>query len=79
MPCVWAQFLFIVGVVTLTNEATGLYEKYRMKNSSAWAQASVELVQSESDTFDFPGFPNTESALVYLTHPLAGFYVSKRQ
>ena len=56
------------------NETTGLYEKYRMKTSSAWAQASVELVQSESDTFYFPGFPNTESALVYLTHPLAGFY-----
>ncbi len=56
------------------NETTGLYEKYRMKTSSAWAQASVELVQSESDAFDFPGFPDTEFALVYLTHPLAGFY-----
>lgn len=56
------------------NEATGLYDKYQMTTQSDWAEASVELVQSESDSFDFPGFPDTESALVYLTQPLAGFY-----
>lgn len=56
------------------NEATGLYEKYRMKTRSNWAGASVEITQSKTDTFTFPGFPDTESALVYLTHPLAGFY-----
>ncbi|WP_027251619.1 DUF2071 domain-containing protein [Photobacterium halotolerans] len=56
------------------NEATGLYDKYHMETQSSWAEASVDLVQSESDSFDFPGFPDTESALVYLTHPLAGFY-----
>ncbi|WP_261371906.1 DUF2071 domain-containing protein, partial [Yersinia mollaretii] len=56
------------------NEASGLYEKYAMVTESYWAKASVELVQSRYDRFDFPGFPDTESALVYLTHPLAGFY-----
>lgn len=56
------------------NESTGLYEKYTMQTSSIWAEAHVELVQSPSDSFDFPGFPDTESTLVYLTHPLAGFY-----
>lgn len=56
------------------NETTGLYEKYRMKTSSNWAAASVDLVQSEYDAFDFPGFPDVESALAYLTHPLTGFY-----
>lgn len=56
------------------NKATGLYDKYHMKTQSSWAEASVELVQSKEDSFDFPGFPNTESALVYLTHPLSGFY-----
>ena len=58
----------------ILNESTGLYEKYQMKTSSDWAAASVELIQSESDIFEFPGFPDIESALVYLTHPLAGFY-----
>lgn len=56
------------------SEVNGLYEKYYMETESEWAAASVELVQSESDSFEFPGFPDVESALVYLTHPLAGFY-----
>lgn len=56
------------------NEATGLYDKYHMETQSDWAEASVSLIQSESISFEFPGFPDTESALVYLTHPLAGFY-----
>ncbi|MCG2839334.1 DUF2071 domain-containing protein [Photobacterium sp. WH77] len=56
------------------NEVTGLYDKYHMETESSWAEASVDLVQSESDSFDFTGFPDTETALVYLTHPLAGFY-----
>ena len=56
------------------NEETGLYDQYGMDTESVWAQASVDLAQSKSDEFEFPGFPDTESALVYLTHPLAGFY-----
>ena len=56
------------------NEATGLYDKYAMNTRSDWAEASVLLSQSQDDCFNFPGFPDTESALVYLTHPLAGFY-----
>lgn len=56
------------------NETTGLYDRYCMTTASSWAEASVELTQSSDDTFNFPGFPDTESALVYLTHPLAGFY-----
>jgi hypothetical protein len=56
------------------NESTGLYDQYVMDTQSDWAASSVELIQSTQDTLDFPGFPDTESALVYLTHPLAGFY-----
>lgn len=56
------------------NESTGLYEKYHMETSSSWAEASVDLVQSEFDEIAFSGFPDAESALVYLTHPLCGFY-----
>lgn len=56
------------------NPRTGLYDRYAMTTESSWAEAAVELSQSEEDAFDFPGFPDTETALVYLTHPLAGFY-----
>ena len=56
------------------NEVSGLYDKYHMETTSSWAEASVSLTQDESDQLNFPGFPDIESALVYLTHPLAGFY-----
>lgn len=56
------------------NEGTGLYDRYEMNTRSDWAAASVQLTQTGSDAFHFPGFADTESALVYLTHPLAGFY-----
>lgn len=53
---------------------TGLYKKYQIHTRSDWAPAEVALTQSADDALHFPGFPDTESALVYLTHPLAGFY-----
>jgi len=56
------------------DDSTGLYKQYKMDTQSTWAEASVELTQHRDTNFDFPGFPDTESALVYLTHPLAGFY-----
>lgn len=56
------------------NEISGLYDKYHMETTSDWAEASVSLTQDESDLLNFPGFPDIESALVYLTYPLAGFY-----
>lgn len=59
------------------NENNELYEKYTMETESEWAAASVELAQSVSDKFEFPGFPDVESALVYLTHPLRGFYFTR--
>lgn len=56
------------------NELTQTYDRYQMTTSSDWAEADVELKQAPDAEFDFPGFPDNETALVYLTHPLAGFY-----
>ena len=56
------------------DEETGMYSKYLVNAESEWAAASVSLTQKVEDEFSFPGFPDTESALIYLTHPLAGFY-----
>lgn len=53
---------------------SGLYRRYYMHTRSSWAAAEVELFQDGHEPFDFSGFPDTETALVYLTHPLAGFY-----
>ncbi|ROQ30499.1 DUF2071 domain-containing protein [Gallaecimonas pentaromativorans] len=54
--------------------ATGLYRHYRMHTRAQWAPASVSLYQPQEEPFAFAGFEDTETALVYLTHPLAGFY-----
>lgn len=56
------------------NLDTGLYEKYRMSTSAAWGPAQLELTQSGDDALILEGFPDVETGLVYLTHPLAGFY-----
>lgn len=51
-----------------------LYRRYYMKTEARWAPAEVELVQQPEQKLVFPGFPDEETALVYLTHPLRGFY-----
>lgn len=52
----------------------GLYRKYKMTTHAAWAPAEVELRQNGSEKLHFPGFPDIETGLVVLTHPLAGFF-----
>ncbi len=53
---------------------TGRYSRYRMQTEAAWAPAEVELSQDAKSPLCLPGFPDTESGLVYLTHPLVSFY-----
>ncbi|PJX23513.1 hypothetical protein CAP50_07980 [Psychrobacter sp. L7] len=56
------------------DDASELYTKYVMNAQSDWAAASVSLQQTGEEILSFAGFPNIESALIYITHPLAGFY-----
>lgn len=56
------------------DETTGLYTKYRMTTQASWGPAELELVQEADTPMSLPGFPDIETGLVYLTHPLAGFY-----
>lgn len=56
------------------DQQTGIYKQYSMHTESAWASVNVELEQKQETECKFAGFPDTETALVYLTHPLAGFY-----
>jgi hypothetical protein len=56
------------------DESQKIYRKYKMTTDATWAPASVELSQTRDTRIELEGFPDTETGLVYLTHPLAGFY-----
>ncbi|EAQ79052.1 DUF2071 domain-containing protein [Blastopirellula marina] len=56
------------------DETAQRYARYQMSTKSDWAPASVELTSPSSAALDFPGFPDLDTALVTLTHPLIGFY-----
>ncbi|MDC2890532.1 DUF2071 domain-containing protein [Psychrosphaera algicola] len=56
------------------DESQKIYRKYKMTTDATWAPASVELSQTKGASIELVGFPDTETGLVYLTHPLAGYY-----
>jgi len=61
------------------NEQSKHYQKYNMTAKSDWgaAEINVQDLQRKAEDSDFPGFPNKETALVYLTHPMSGhFYLN---
>lgn len=41
-----------------------------------WGQASLEVIDQgrKSTDEDFPGFPDKETALIYLTQPMSGHF-----
>ncbi|MDO4795130.1 MAG: DUF2071 domain-containing protein [Brachymonas sp.] len=55
-------------------DAYGRYQYYEMRTEAQWAPAHVVLKSRNDQALDLPGFPDAETALVYLTHPLRGFY-----
>ena len=55
-------------------DEVGRYTKYRMTARSKWAPAELELEDSGDPIPALAGFPNLETGLVLLTHPLRGYY-----
>lgn len=56
------------------DHASGRYKSYYMHTAAKWAPAEVKLTQPEDLPMQLAGFPDLETGLVYLTHPLTGFY-----
>jgi len=52
----------------------GRYTKYQMDASSSWASAKLELEDTGKAPQELVGFPNLESGLVLLTHPMKGYF-----
>ncbi len=57
--------------------ADGLYSHYAIRTRSAWGSAALELRQGTGLFQQHGGFPDEETALVYLTHPLSGYYTRR--
>lgn len=52
----------------------GTYTRYSMETAAKWAPARVDLVGETAAGLSLPGFPDFETGLVFLTHPLRGYY-----
>lgn len=50
------------------------YTRYRMSTSSKWAPADLQLADTGQPVECLEGFPDLESGLVLLTHPMKGFF-----
>lgn len=55
----------------------GHYSHYAIETRSAWGAARLELRQTAGLTQQHNGFADEETALVYLTHPLSGYYTRR--
>ena len=56
------------------DKPTQRYTRYRFTTDSDWAPAQCTLEDSGEAVQQLGGFPNLETALVLLTHPLKGYY-----
>ena len=50
-----------------------------MRATSQWGEAHINVLDTGRKTEDknFPGFPDKETALIYLTHPMSGHFQLK--
>lgn len=55
----------------------GVYSQYALRTRSAWGGTTLQLRQTKGLAQPHPGFPDEETALVYLTHPLSGYYTRR--
>ena len=51
-----------------------IYRRYEMTTRSSWAPASLILADAGSAPSHLEGFPDVETAMLILTHPLTGLY-----
>lgn len=66
------------GRISFSCQAEGeVYHRYYMETKSGWAAAEVELEDAGEPVNHLDGFPDLETAMVVLTHPLDGFYLRR--
>ena len=58
-------------------DASGRYTSFRVSAKSRWAPMELDLIHEPAQPLSFPGFPDVETGLVFLTHPLTGYYTRR--
>ncbi|MDA0577891.1 MAG: DUF2071 domain-containing protein, partial [Verrucomicrobia bacterium] len=58
-------------------DASGRYRAFRISTQSQWAPALLELDHTPEAPLAFPGFPDRDTGLVVLTHPLIAYYARR--
>jgi hypothetical protein len=56
------------------NGDSACYTSFSVMTRSTWAPAVLELTDSGEPPQSFDGFPDLEAGLVFLTHPLRGYF-----
>jgi hypothetical protein len=56
------------------DDDAGRYSHYRMRTASDWASLQLELEDTGERVGQLAGFPDRETGLVILTHPLSGAF-----
>jgi len=61
------------------DEHNKYYEKYHMTAKGQYGTANIHVkdLKRKAEDGDFPGFPNKETALIYLTHSLSAHFFSR--
>ncbi|HTD65079.1 MAG TPA: DUF2071 domain-containing protein, partial [Candidatus Limnocylindria bacterium] len=72
LPWHYGRFSF-----SCTELGTGIYDSFRVTTKSRWAPMTLELLQEAKQRPCFPGFPDEETAYVFITHPLIGYYARR--
>lgn len=56
------------------DQASARYTGFAVTTRSRWAPAELQLTDSGHPPRSLDGFPDLESSLVFLTHPLRGYF-----
>ena len=56
------------------DEGAGRYSTFGVTTKSRWAPAQLAIADSGVPPVGLPGFANLEAGLVFLTHPLRGYF-----
>jgi hypothetical protein len=75
VPRHWWKLPWHRGRIRFSCDIEGdFYRRYEMTTKSTWAPVQLRLEDSGAPVSQLDGFPDLETGMLLLTHPLTGFY-----